>query len=304
MVRDREEARQNASPDASLASSRAEIWGVLNVTPDSFSDGGRFLDVDRACAHAKQMLAEGASVVDVGGESSRPAGKTYGAGAERISADEELARVLPVVLHLVKELGARVSVDTVKGAVARRCLDAGAAIVNDVSGGSDDALLDAVAGAGAELVLMHNRGRGEVTPENTRYDDVVAEVRSELLERVDRAVSRGVAREKIWLDPGVGFAKTPEQSLALVARTAELVTTGHRVLVGTSRKSFLAELAPLPGRTRAEKPMADERVGGTCITSAWAVLRGAHAVRVHDVLAVHQAVRLAEAMRAAEAEAG
>jgi len=269
---------------------------VLNVTPDSFSDGGRFLDPAAALEHARAMLAEGADVIDVGGESSRPAGRTYGSGASRVSAEDEAARVVPVVERLVGELGARVSVDTVKGEVARRALGAGAAVVNDVSGGEDPDLLAAVAEAGAELVLMHNRGRGEVTEANTAYDDVVGDVLAELMPRVARAVESGVVRERVWIDPGIGFAKTGRQSLELLVRSAELVKSGHPVLVGSSRKAFIAEVAPDPS---GEAPGPARRLGGTAATVVVAVMGGVRAVRVHDVGVMRQAARVAEALLAA-----
>lgn len=286
-----------ASGAVTESAPRCQVWGILNVTPDSFSDGGRFAETGVAVAHARRMLAEGADVVDVGGESSRPPGRIYGEGARPVPADEEAARVVPVVERLVGELGARVSVDTVKGEVARRALAAGAAVINDVSGGDDPELLAAVAEAGAELVLVHNRGRGEVTPDNTRYDDVVCDVVSEVMGRVSRAVEAGVDRRRIWIDPGIGFAKTAAQSLELIARTAKLVETGQPVLVGSSRKSFIAELAPGPG---GERPGPLDRWGGTAATVTVAVLAGARAVRVHDVAPMRQAVLLAEAVRFAQ----
>jgi len=274
---------------------RCQVWGVLNATPDSFSDGGRFLDPGRAVAHALTMLSDGADLIDVGGESSRPRGRTYGAGAEEVSTDEEIRRVLPIIERLVDH-GARVSVDTVKGEVARRAIAAGAEIVNDVSGGADPDLLAAVAEGQRELVLMHNRGQGEISAPNTAYGDVVAEVIAELEVRVEAAVRAGVAKERIWIDPGIGFAKTAAQSVTLVSRTADFVATGHRVLVGTSRKSFIAQTAPGPD---GGAPPPEARVGGTAATVAMAVLAGAHAVRVHDVATMRQAVLVSEAMRGA-----
>ncbi|MFW6051572.1 MAG: dihydropteroate synthase [Myxococcota bacterium] len=275
--------------DASVA-----VWGVLNVTPDSFSDGGRFLATDAAVQHARRMLAEGADVIDVGGESSRPRGGTYGAGAELVDVDEELARVLPVVERLAGELGARVSIDTVKPEVACRAVRAGAEVINDVSCGRSEGLLAVAAELGAELVLMHNRRRGEVTPENTRYDDVVEDVVGELMAAVDRAATLGVARERIWVDPGIGFAKTAEQSALLLAHVKALACTGHRVLVGPSRKSFIARLAPAPD---GSEPAPGQREGGTAAAVTAAVLGGAAAVRVHDVRVMRQAARVAEQLR-------
>jgi dihydropteroate synthase len=303
-----------ADPPAALLCSRAEstdstpgsraqvpmrracaIWGVLNITPDSFSDGGHFLAKSPALERAQRMLDEGADVLDVGGESSRPAGKTYGAGFSAVSVDEELARVLPLVEALVPR-GVRVSVDTVKPEVARRALSAGAVIINDVSCGRSEELLGAVAGApGAELVLMHTRGRGECHGDNVRYLDVAAEVRDELMLALERAERCGVARERVWLDPGIGFAKTASQSLRLLSRIDVLLATHQRVLVGPSRKSFIAELAKDPS---GEQPPAGRRLGGTAAAVTLAALGGAHAVRVHDVAEMRQAVGLALAARA------
>jgi dihydropteroate synthase len=234
-------------------------------------------------------------VIDVGGESTRPSGKTYGEGARPVSVEEELARVLPVVQALVAR-GVCVSIDTTKSEVAALACAAGARFVNDVSCGHTPALLERTAEAGVELVLMHNRGRGEQSAENTRYEDVVSEVRGELLSAVERAVSAGVERARIWIDPGIGFAKTARQSIALLARTDVLVATGQRVLVGPSRKSFIAEVAK---DARGEPPSALDRLGGTAATVATAVLLGAHAVRVHDVAEMRQAALLGRALREA-----
>jgi len=286
------EAEGHASQGVAPSSVECEIWGVVNVTPDSFSDGGAFLAADAALRQGMRLLREGATVLDIGGESSRPSGRTYGAVSE-VSEDEELRRVLPVIEGL-RACGARISVDTVKAGVAERAIQAGAAIVNDVSCGRSEGLLRVAAASGVELVLMHNRGRGERSPENTRYREVVRDVRDELMAAVDRAVTAGVLLEKIWIDPGIGFAKTALQSAALLAFTDVLVATGQRVLIGPSRKSFIAELARLA--TGAE-PDSQQRLGGTAAALTVAVLRGAHAVRVHDVLEMRQAVLLATRMR-------
>ncbi|MBX3268914.1 MAG: dihydropteroate synthase [Sandaracinaceae bacterium] len=271
-----------------------EVWGVLNVTPDSFSDGGRYLHLDDAVRQAARMLEEGADVIDVGGESSRPPGVTYGAGYAPVSVDEERARVVPVVERLVRELGCRVSVDTVKPEVARAALDAGARIVNDVSGAPADALLDAVRDHGADLVVMHSRARGRVDAESTRYEDVVAEVRAELLREAERALARGVPPGSIWIDPGVGFAKTARQSAALLGGLDALVRTGYPVLVGASRKSFIAEAVVAAG---GAPPPPDARLGGSLAAVVAAVTAGCRAVRVHDVFPSVQAARVTEAMR-------
>ena len=295
-----ERARSGGAPGRSGEASASprppstppELWGVLNVTPDSFSDGGLYLTADRAVARAHEMVREGAAVIDVGGESSRPAGRTYGQGADAIPLEEELRRVVPVVERLARE-GVRVSVDTVKADVAQACLDAGAQIVNDVSSGRSEALLATVGKYEVDLVLMHNRGRGEVDARNTTYGDVVETVLDELMGAVERAVALGVARERIWIDPGIGFAKTAAQSVSLLARTADFVATGHRVLVGPSRKSFIAEVARAPDGTR---PTPEGRMGGTAAAVTAAVLGGAHALRVHDVATMHQAVAVADAI--------
>ncbi len=280
-----------------------ELWGVLNVTPDSFSDGGRYLDPSAALERARELLRDGASVLDVGGESSRPPGKTYGAGAERVPVDEEIRRVVPVIERLVGELGAKVSIDTVKAEVARAAIKAGARIVNDVSCGHDEALLDVVGEHETTLVLMHSRGRGEVTPETTAYGDVVADVAHELALAIERANDRGVAPLRIWLDPGIGFAKTARQSARLVADLGPLRALCYPLLVGPSRKSFIAEIAPNPDGT---KPAPGEREAGTIAACIAAALAGARALRVHDVRAVRQALAVTYALgfRAQEAPRG
>ncbi|MDB4985945.1 MAG: Dihydropteroate synthase [Myxococcaceae bacterium] len=283
--------RTSAPPVAEVV---CEIWGVLNVTPDSFSDGGAYLALDVAIRQAVRLLREGAHVLDIGGESSRPSGTTYGR-VSAVSEAEELQRVLPVI-EALKSYGARISIDTVKAGVAERAVRAGAAIINDVSCGRSEALLRVAAESGAELVLMHNRGRGEHSPSNVRYGDVAREVRDELMGAVDRAVSAGVEPECVWVDPGIGFAKTAQQSAALLAQTDLLVATGHRVLVGASRKSFIAELAPLAA---GGPPAAQQRLGGSAAAMAIAVWLGARAVRVHDVRELRQAAEIAAQLREA-----
>jgi dihydropteroate synthase len=269
-----------------------QVWGVLNVTPDSFSDGGAYLDPSRAVERAKALIAEGADVIDVGGESSRPPGATYGEGAAKVSVEEELARVIGVV-ERVRGLGARVSIDTVKPEVAAAALRAGASIVNDVSCGASAALIEVVAEAGAELVLMHTRAGGRVD-ESTRYDDVLAEVLSELGASVERARAMGIPGSRIWIDPGIGFAKTAEQSTILLGNLDALVRTGYPVLVGASRKSFIARTAIAAG---SPEPAPGDRLGGSLAALTAAVMNGARAVRVHDVFESVQAVRIAEAIR-------
>ena len=290
-----------ASPrDALQTGRRCAVWGVLNVTPDSFSDGGRFLDVEAAVAHGLALAAAGADVIDVGGESTRPRGATYGDGYADVPADEERARVVPVIARLVAA-GIVVSIDTVKAEVAEAALVAGARYVNDVSMGRSEPLLEVCAHHGAELVLMHNRGRGEVREPFTVYADVVADVRAELLAAVDRACRFGVARERVWLDPGLGFAKSAAQSGALLAATSSLVETGLPVLIGASRKSFLAALTKHDGGAIAPPT---ERLGGSIAAAVLAALAGVRAVRVHDVAQTRQALALVGALERAPVDTG
>ncbi len=270
-----------------------ELWGVINVTRDSFSDGGRYFDPNAAVEHGLALLAEGADVLDVGGESSRPAGRTYGRGFRGVPAAEEIRRVLPVVEALCGRHGARVSIDTVKPEVARAALRAGASIVNDVRCAEDPRLAEAAAASGADYVIMHNRGRGEVRPPNTDYCDVVEDVLRELLAAAERVERAGVPRSSVWLDPGFGFAKTTSQSVQLLSSLGRFKKNGYRVLVGPSRKSFIADLAPNPS---GAPPRADDRVGGTAAAVAKCVAAGVDAVRVHDVSVMRQAALVAAAL--------
>ena len=242
--------------------------GVLNVTPDSFSDGGRWLDPDAAVAHGLRMVEEGADVVDVGGESTRP-------GADPVPLDEELRRVLPVVEALTPHV--RVSIDTRKAGVAEAAIAAGATLVNDVS--ASLAPVAAAAGKGVGWVAMHMQGDPRTMQREPTYADVVAEVREFLVERASNA---GV--DEVWIDPGIGFGKTMEHNLALLAHLDELVATGFPVVVGTSRKSFL-------GRLTGNAPTED-RLEASVATAAWALAQGAAMVRVHDVRPTVEAARL------------
>ena len=275
--------------------------GVLNVTPDSFSDGGKFVDVDRAVKHAREMARAGADIIDIGGESTRP-------GASPVSVDEELRRVVPVVERLSVERGASgapggralplISVDTTKAMVAERALAAGARIVNDVSAlRFDPRMVEVVRDAGAGLVLMHMQGAPPTMQQAPHYDDVVAEVRTFLAERVAFAEARGVKKSQIAVDPGIGFGKTVEQNLQLLARLGELTALGCPVLVGTSRKSFIGKVLAPPGAGPARE--TDERLWGTAATVAWAVAQGARIVRVHDVAEMAHVVRMVEAVKQA-----
>lgn len=290
-----------ASAQEVLAQARCGVWGVLNVTHDSFSDGGRYLDPRGAIAHAELLIRHGATVIDIGGASSRPAGQAYGAGAAAPTAQQELDRVAPVVEAVAAAIdGHRVaiSIDTTQPEVARAALRLGASIVNDVSCAGSPALLDATASAGASYVVMHTRGKGEVAPPNTRYGDVCSEVAAELLAGAERALQSGIARERIWLDPGVGFAKTAAQSIEVLAKLERLVALGYPVLVGASRKGFIAEVAPYAS---GQKPSPLEREAGSIAVLAAAVLKGAQAVRVHEVAEARQAVLVAEALARAGA---
>jgi dihydropteroate synthase len=249
--------------------------GVVNVTPDSFSDGGRFLGADAAVEHGLAMLAEGADLLDIGGESTRP-------GATRPLVAEELARVVPVIRRLA-EHGALVSVDTMRAEVAEAALDAGAVLVNDVSGGlADPAILRVVAERDAAYVAMHWRGHSDTMQQRASYADVVAEVCDELRRRVDAALTAGIADDRLVVDPGLGFAKTGDHNWALLQRLAELDPLGHPVLLGSSRKSFLgALLADGEGRPR---PVLDREDANVALTTL-AGLLGVWAVRVHEARA-------------------
>jgi dihydropteroate synthase len=263
--------------------------GVLNVTPDSFSDGGRALDPGRAVDLALEMEAAGADLIDIGAESTRP-------NAPALPADEERARLLPVLRRLRGWIRVPLSVDTYKADVARQALDEGAVIVNDVSGLEyDPALGDVVAARGAALVLMHTRGRSANMYDLAAYDDVVADVARELTRRVEAAVGRGVPWASLILDPGLGFAKQAAQSARVLARLEEFSALGRPLLVGPSRKSFLA--AATGGRPAADRDWA------TAAAVTAAALGGAHIVRVHAVDAMVQAARVADLLRA-EADAG
>lgn len=256
--------------------------GVLNVTPDSFSDGGRWFDHNAAIAHALEMVEQGADLLDVGGESTRP-------GAEEVPEEEELRRVLPVIEALSKETDAPISIDTRKASVARRAVEAGAAIVNDTGGETADPEMPLVAAeTGAGIVFMHSRGTPATMRSLTEYTDVVTEVAGFLKEAAARLEEAGVSRTSIVLDPGFGFAKDAQQNLELLDRLDEIVAVGYPVLVGTSRKSFIGAVLDLP---------EDARVEGTAATVSWAMARGAHIVRVHDVEPMARVVRMSQAIR-------
>jgi dihydropteroate synthase len=265
------------------------LMGIVNATPDSFSDGGQFLDVDAAVAHALRLAEEGADLIDLGGESTRP-------GAPPVPAAEEARRVVPVVERLrARGFALPISVDTFKPEVARAALAAGADLVNDVMGLADPALAAVVAEAKAPVVIMHMRGTPADMASRAVYGDVVADVVRELEDALARAVAAGVERERIILDPGLGFAKTAEQSVELLARLPELRAIGRPLLVGPSRKSFIGKVTGAP---------VAERLPGTLAAVSVAVLAGVEFLRVHDVAPARQAAQVAAAVRQASASPG
>jgi len=276
------------------APGRCLVVGILNVTPDSFSDGGCWLDVTAAVAYGHELHLQGADIVDVGGESTRP-------GAARVDVDEELRRVLPVIRELART-GVVVSVDTTRATVARAALDAGAVVVNDVSGGlADLEMLAAVAAAGVPYILMHSRGPSSDMQQRAVYEDVVADVSAELDRRREAAHAAGIDARRLILDPGLGFAKTAEHNWQLLARLDELLELGAPLLVGASRKGFLGDLLADAGGVA--RGVAD-RDDATTAVSAIAAHAGAWGVRVHDVAATADAVRVAAAVRQAASTQG
>ncbi|MCX5605280.1 dihydropteroate synthase [Streptomyces phaeochromogenes] len=273
---------------------RCAVMGVVNVTPDSFSDGGHWFDTTAAVKHGLDLVAEGADLVDVGGESTRP-------GAARVDEAEELKRVIPVVRGLASE-GVTVSVDTMRASVAERSLAAGAVLVNDVSGGlADPAMIPAVAAAGAPFVVMHWRGFLQGSTVRGSYVDVVSEVIDELHARVEAVLAGGVAADRIVVDPGLGFSKEAEHDLILLAHLDRLRELGHPVLVAASRKRFLGRVLAGP---EGAPPPARERDAATAAVSALAAHQGAWAVRVHEVRATADAVRVARAVEGARTAEG
>jgi dihydropteroate synthase len=256
------------------------VMGVVNVTPDSFSDGGMYLRPDAAVAHGERLAEQGAGILDVGGESTRP-------GAKPVAEDEELRRVLPVVERLASAHGPPVSIDTVKSGVARAALDAGARIVNDVSAfRHDPEMAGLVADAGCACCLMHMQGEPRTMQADPSYEDVLSEVKSFLEGRLEFAVREGVAEEQVWLDPGIGFGKTVDHNLELLARLSELTAIGRPIVIGTSRKSFLGKLTGRPEL---------QRLPATVATNVLAYERGASVFRVHDVREVVDALKVTAA---------
>jgi len=256
------------------------VMGVVNVTPDSFSDGGLFLDPEAAVAHGRELIEAGAEILDVGGESTRP-------GAEPVGEDEELRRVVPVIEGL-RDGSSRISIDTSKAAVAAAALKTGAEIVNDVTALRGDPEMAALcADRGATVVLMHMLGEPRTMQDNPRYDDVVADVKAFLAQRLEAAVAAGIEEDRVWLDPGIGFGKTGAHNMELLRRLGELRDLGRPLVVGTSRKSFIGKVDGSP---------ADQRLGGTIASSVLAATEGADVLRVHDVAEVRQALTVATAI--------
>jgi dihydropteroate synthase len=270
---------------------RTLVMGVLNVTPDSFSDGGEFFSFDKALAHAEQMIAEGADIIDVGGESTRPG------AAAIVSPEDELKRVLPTIRELAKRTAVPISIDTTKAIVARAALDAGAAIVNDISAlRFDSHIADEVVKSGAGLVLMHSRGTPGAMHGLPPVSDIMEEVTTSLRGSIAMAEGHGVKRESIVIDPGIGFGKSQEQNIELIAKLDQLVTAfpDFPLLIGTSRKSFLGRILP---DDNGKPAPAEERLHATMATITAAILHGAHIVRVHDVKAAVDTIRAADAIK-------
>ena len=269
---------------------RTLIMGILNVTPDSFSDGGQFLDIDQALAHAESMISEGADMIDVGGESTRP-------GGEPVSIEQEIKRVVPIIETLTQRTKVPISVDTTKSEVARAALEAGAAIVNDISAlRFDFYVADAVARAGAGLVMMHSRGTPATMHRLPPVADIMHEVTHSLRASINMAERRGVKRESIVIDPGIGFGKTQEQNLELIAKLDQLIAAfpDYPLLIGTSRKSFIGRILADESGTLAPP---EDRLHGTMATITASILHGAHIVRVHDVKATVETIRVARSIR-------
>ncbi len=263
-------------------SKRTHIMGILNVTPDSFYDGGRFLKVGDAISRAEEMVKEGVDIIDVGGESSRP-------GSDPIPADEEVRRVLPVVKNLVRELDMPISVDTYKTAVARAVLDEGAAIINDISGLKfEEDIAGVIAGYDAGVVVMHTPDRPGTMQENPHYESLFSEIISYLRTSIEKGIKNGIKPDKFIIDPGIGFGKRKWDNLRILKNLPELKSLGRPILIGISRKSFIGKTLDLP---------VEERLEGTLAAAAVGVLNGAHILRVHDIKEISRVVRMVDAVR-------
>lgn len=260
---------------------RTQVMGIVNVTPDSFSDGGRFLDIQSAIEHAKYMTGEGADIIDIGGESTRP-------GSEAVTAEEEMGRVIPVIESLVREINVPISIDTCKSEVAKAALDAGASIINDISAMRfDPKIAEVAAQKKAPLILMHMKGTPKDMQKNPKYTDVMGEIKEFLNERIEFAVSKGMARDKLIIDPGIGFGKTVNHNYEIIKNLKELKALGLPILIGTSRKSFIGTTLGLD---------VNERLEGTLATVTISIISGADIVRVHDVREVQRTARMTDAI--------
>jgi len=280
----RKAGRNEVKPDVQAASNGASclIMGVLNVTPDSFSDGGQFFDVGRAVEHGLQMAADGAAIIDVGGESTRP-------GAAPVLLEKQIERIIPVIERLAKKVDVPISVDTYNFKVAKAALNAGAAIINDITALSDPGLAELAAKKQIPVVLMHMQGTPRTMQVEPKYADVVSEVRQFLLSRAKRAEDAGIPQDRIFIDPGIGFGKTLEHNLLLLRNIDSFVATDYRVLVGTSRKSFIGQI------TGKEKPA--DRIFGTAATVVLCAVAGVSIVRVHDVAQMVDVVKVANKIK-------
>lgn len=278
----------------SLALGQApRLMGVLNITPDSFSDGGLWIEPEAAVARGLEMLEEGADLIDLGAESTRPGGGVYGSGAAEVTSSDELARLLPVLRRLRSATDAPLSVDTRKAAVARAALDEGADLINDVSALGDPEMAGVVAAAECPVVLMHSRGELATMQRDIHFEALLRDVADELAERVEVAVGHGIERARVVIDPGIGFGKTAAHNLALLRRLDALVESGQPVLAGASRKSFLGAVAGVGPA---------ERLPASLAAAGWAALHGVAILRVHDVAASRQFVDLWQAIAAAEVD--
>ena len=257
------------------------VMGVLNITPDSFSDGGRFLDTDKAIEHGLKMASDGAAIIDIGAESTRP-------GAEPVSTDEQIRRVVPVIEALCKKIKVPISIDTNRSEVAEAALEAGASMINDITALSDERMGELAAEKQVPVALMHMQGTPATMQIEPKYEDVVNDVLRFLLEKANRAEQFGIPKERIFIDPGIGFGKTLEHNLKLLRNIDKFVTAGYRVLVGTSRKSFIGKI------TNKEKP--SDRIFGTAASVALCVAKGVSVVRVHDIAEMIDVVKVATAI--------
>lgn len=275
-------------------SGRVSVMGVVNLTPDSFSDGGKFLERDRAVEQGLALLAQGADLLDLGAESTRPGGGVYGDGARTVPAQEEMERLLPVLERLRRETDRPISVDTRKASVARAALAVGADLINDVSALGDPEMAEVVREAGCPLVLMHSRGDLSTMQREIRYEDAVREIRDDLAGSVENARRQGLASNVLFVDPGIGFGKSYQHNVEILARLDELHSLGQPIVVGASRKSFIGHL------TGGARP--DDRLAGSLAAVAWAAHHGAAIIRVHDVLETVRFLQIWQAIDLARGE--